>query len=149
MKVLIDFSPTYYSKVLDEYQHLLEKIAKFTLNYLNIDMPEILMDVSFVSKEKIKKINSEYRNKDYATDVISFALWDSGIKTPLLGELFICIPIVKIQAKKYNHSFKRELSFLFLHGLLHLLGYDHQNENDEKIMFNLQDEILNQLKIMR
>lgn len=149
MKVTIDFSASYYSKILDEYQSLLEKIAKFTLNHLNINMPEILMDVSFVSKEKIKKINTEYRKREYPTDVISFALWDNGIKTPLLGELFICIPIVKIQAKKYNHSFKRELCFLFLHGLLHLLGYDHMTEEDEKVMFGLQDEILNALKIMR
>ena len=60
-----------------------------------------------------------------------------------LGEIYISLEKAIEQAKEYNHSLKRELTFLFLHGLLHLLGYDHMKEEDEKIMFNLQDEILN------
>ena len=67
----------------------------------------------------------------------------------MLGDIFICCDVAKKQAKAYNHSLKREYAFLFLHGLLHLFGYDHMNEEDEKEMFRLQDEILNNLDIRR
>ena len=64
-----------------------------------------------------------------------------------MGDIYICIPRMKEQALEYEHSIKRELSFLTVHGLLHLLGYDHRNEDEEKIMFGLQEEILNEENI--
>ncbi len=70
-------------------------------------------------------------------------------KIRLLGEIYICIPRMKQQAIEYQHSEKRELSFLAVHGLLHLLGYDHMNKEEEKVMFELQELILNGADIKR
>lgn len=134
---------------LFKYKKTLISIAKLVYETLNLK-GEIFFDCSFVSKETIQIINRDYRQKDYVTDVISFALWDNKTsKTSLLGELYICYDKIVEQHKQYKHSFKREISFLFLHGLLHLLGYDHVNAKDEKVMFDLQEKILNQLGIIR
>lgn len=108
----------------------------------------IVFDVNIVDAKTIKSINKKFRKIDKVTDVISFANRDNNnITVPLIGEIFICLSQAKKQAKDYQHSVQRELIFLFTHGLLHLLGYDHQNKKDEKIMFNLSDEIINQAQI--
>lgn len=135
--------------ILLKYKKQLIRIANLVYTKLNLKN-EILFDCTFVNKKTIQSINKSYRNKDYVTDVISFALWDQKkFKTNLLGELYICFEKIKEQKKEYGHSFKREVCFLFLHGLLHLLGYDHIKKNDEKIMFKLQNDILNELGIIR
>ncbi len=104
--------------------------------------------IIFVDLEEIQKINKEYRGIDRVTDVISFALEDTPDKMDsnirVLGDIYICIPKMIEQAEDYGHSIKRELSFLTVHGLLHLLGYDHMNKEEEKIMFGLQELILNE-----
>lgn len=105
--------------------------------------------IVFVSNEKIQGLNKNYRNIDRITDVLSFAFEDNEDivynNTRFLGEIFICIPRMKEQAKEYGHSETRELAFLVVHGLLHLLGYDHtKGEKEEKEMFELQEVILNE-----
>lgn len=135
---------------------LFKNIADFTCKYLNEDN-KFELSVTFVGKQRIKSINRDYRNIDRVTDVISFAFLDNDIgniclnnNIPVaLGDIFICCDVAKKQAKQYGHSLKREYAFLFLHGLLHLFGYDHMSEEDEKVMFSLQDEILNNLDIRR
>ena len=96
-------------------------------------------------------MNREYRNVDRPTDVISFAFLDNEENKDemlkhsgpvCLGDIYISVDKAKEQAEEYGHPLKRELSFLFVHGLLHLLGYDHMNKEDEEVMFKLQDEIL-------
>lgn len=105
-------------------------------------------DVNIVDKKTIQSINKKYRKIDKVTDVISFANRDDkAIKVPLLGEIYICLDRAKEQAKEYGHSNQRELSFLFTHGLLHLLGYDHMTKKDEKEMFGLTDKILKKSNI--
>ncbi|MEX6358635.1 putative rRNA maturation factor [Staphylococcus cohnii] len=107
------------------------------------------LSVTFVDKGEIQQINKMYRDKDKVTDVISFALEEdepeiSGLDIPrVLGDIIICTEVAQSQADEYGHSFERELGFLALHGFLHLLGYDHMDEVDEKEMFGRQDEILN------
>ncbi|WP_145353163.1 rRNA maturation RNase YbeY [Staphylococcus cohnii] len=107
------------------------------------------LSVTFVDKAEIQQINKMYRDKDKVTDVISFALEEdepeiSGLDIPrVLGDIIICTEVAQSQADEYRHSFERELGFLALHGFLHLLGYDHMDEVDEKEMFGRQDEILN------
>lgn len=130
------------------YRKLLVKVANETYKKLNLQN-EIIFDCSFVDLKTIQEINMKHRNINQPTDVISFALWDKGYKSNLLGEIYICYEKIVEQKKLYRHSFKRELCFLFLHGLLHLLGYDHMNKKDEEIMFSLQEEILNSLGIRR
>lgn len=104
--------------------------------------------IVFVDEEKIQYLNKNYRNIDRVTDVISFAFEDNAKivynNIRFLGEIYICIPRMKEQAVSYGHSEERELAFLVVHGLLHLLGYDHMTKEDEEIMFSLQEVILNE-----
>lgn len=114
------------------------------------------VSLTIVDLESIHDINKTYRNIDRPTDVISFAFLDNDEYTPikgvptLLGDIYICKEIAIKQADEYSHSLRRELAFLFTHGLLHLFGYDHVNsEEEEKVMFGLQDAILNEVNITR
>lgn len=115
-------------------------------------LKKVEFNVIIVDNSYIKKINKEYRNIDKVTDVISFALEDYkdidyGYR--LLGDIYISLDKAKEQASDYNHSLKRELSFLSVHGLLHLLGYDHMTDEEEMVMFAKQDEILQDLNIIK
>ena len=128
----------------------LEKLLNFALEKENVQNAEF--SIIFVDKEMIHEINKTYRNVDRVTDVISFALEDNKtieLSVRLLGDIYICVEKIEEQAKEYGHSFQRELSFLAIHGLLHLLGYDHMIEEDEKVMFEKQDDILNSFGICR
>ncbi|SOC38579.1 rRNA maturation RNase YbeY [Salinicoccus kekensis] len=113
------------------------------------------ISVSFVDNEAIREINHQYRNKDQVTDVISFAMEDDEFnliheEAPrTLGDIIISTGRAKEQAEDYGHSYRRELLFLSLHGFLHLLGYDHMEEADEREMNRLQDEILENFGVSR
>lgn len=128
------------------YASLFQKIAKSAEKIL--DLPEDYeLSVTFVRSQTIHKINRDYRNVDRPTDVISFAIRDDeddfiSEEEKDLGDIFININYCKKQAKEYGHSYDREMGFLFTHGMLHCLGYDHMCEEDEKVMFSLQDQIL-------
>ena len=139
-------------KELNEFFDDINEYYKKTLDVLNIK-DEMDLSLIIVGKIKIRNINRDYRNIDRVTDVISFANIDSDDYDYLveegevnLGDIFINVDRVKSQAKKYGHSIKREFMFLFVHGMLHLLGYDHMEKEDEKIMFSLQDKIIGELK---
>ena len=127
-----------------EYEKLIKNVFK---NFNN----KKEFNIIFVSKEEIQKINREYRKIDKVTDVISFALCDDKdiIQTDELGDIFICVDRATEQADEYGHSVTREMAFLAVHGYLHLCGYDHMTPEDEKIMFEKQDEILNKAGITR
>ena len=108
----------------------------------------IYFTVIIVDNKTIRKINKEYRNIDKETDVISFALEDKCVEENysnkrMLGDIYISINKAKEQADNYEHSLLRELSFLAVHGFLHLLGYDHMEKEDEIKMFKKQELILN------
>ena len=117
---------------------------------------KISLSLTFCLDDYIHELNLEYRGIDRETDVISFAFEDDSSYKKLvsnqdvprdIGEIFICVDVAKRQAEEYKHSFEREMAFLFVHGLLHLLGYDHMSEEDEKVMFKLQDEIMEILSL--
>ncbi len=131
----------------------LEEVGKFVDYALKkLKLKEVIFDIIIVDNSKIKEINKEYRNIDNYTDVISFALEDyCDIKTEvrMLGDIYISIDKAKEQAVSYGHSLLRELAFLSIHGLLHLLGYDHMEEEDEKEMFELQERLLEEYGIKR
>ena len=131
-----------------ENHEYLEELVDNAIEKLKLK--NVTFSIILTDDEEIKTLNRDYRNIDKVTDVISFAFNDNGIiPGPInaLGDIFISIPQMQRQAKEYAHSEKRELSFLVIHGLLHLLGYNHLNDDEEKIMFNLQKEILNELGI--
>ncbi len=135
---------------LDEEIKKLYDLLAFTLKREKLDNVEF--NIILVDSETIHDINRTYRNVDRVTDVISFALEDNKtieLDHRLLGDIYICVERAESQAIEYGHSFLRELSFLAIHGLLHLLGYDHVKVEDEKIMFSKQEDILNEFGIRR
>lgn len=137
----------------EDYKEQFLQIIFTTAQLLNIE-DDLELSCIIVDDNKIHEINKDYRQIDKSTDVISFAMEDNdqyyvaGMPRSL-GDIFISIDHAKTQAKDYGHSLKREMCFLFTHGLLHLLGYDHMNEDDEKEMFDLQKQILTTLQIER
>lgn len=139
-----------YGKEFDWLNERYNEIAKAAFSYLDVK-ENYEVDVSLVDDETIHQINRDYRNVDRVTDVISFAFNDdkdpadqinSSEVQKMLGEILICLPQAKRQAAEIGNTLERELSFLFTHGLLHLLGYDHMTPEDEAIMFPLQEKIL-------
>ena len=135
------------TKELQELQELLVNIAK------DERLDNILFNGIIIDNSRIREINREYRNIDRETDVISFALEDDKTfnlqEIRVLGDIYISIDKAKSQALEYGHSFKRELSFLAIHGFLHLLGYDHMEKDEEEIMFKKQEEVLSRYEINR
>ena len=135
------------SQNMDEYLPLFEAIAGKSEEVLKLSGMQCI-SVTFVRSRTIHAINRDYRGIDRPTDVISFAANDerTGFESEEelndLGDLFINIDYAKRQAREYGHSFRREIAFLFTHGLLHCLGYDHQTEEEETAMIALQKTIL-------
>lgn len=128
---------------------VMKKYLKKCLKEENVK--NAVFNVILTNNDSIHEINKKYRNIDRETDVISFALEDEkeenfNSKKRVLGDIYISVDKAKEQAKEYNHSLERELSFLGVHGLLHLLGYDHMEKKDEKVMFAKQELILGERK---
>lgn len=144
--ITINFLNNYDSQY-DKYLPIYQELAEKTLDYLNKEK-EYEISVNLVDNQTIKKINSDYRNLDKVTDVISFENLDFFEYEPVieLGDIFISVDKALEQAMEYQHSIEREMSFLFVHGLLHCLGYDHLNDKEEKEMFALQEVILDGLQ---
>jgi probable rRNA maturation factor len=105
------------------------------------------MQVIFVSQEEIRELNKTFRNIDKSTDVLSFPNDDE--LDPSIGDVFISIEQARYQANDYGHSFEREIGFLAVHGYLHLLGFDHHSESEEKLMIEAQENILKKAKLER
>lgn len=154
MKIELTFSnetdPRY-----DGYETYYARLAEVILHHLQLK-DDFMLEVDLIDDETIHRLNREYRKVDRPTDVISFAFEDANDFASLkgenrpprdLGEIFISVETAARQAESYHHSFEREMAFLFTHGLLHLLGYDHMSEADEKIMFGIQDEIMKKMKL--
>ena len=114
----------------------------------------VVFNVIIVDNNYIHELNKNYRNIDRETDVITFALEDekdmvAPVGERVLGDIYISIDKAISQAEEYGHSLLRELSFLAVHGFYHLLGYDHMTEEEEKVMFSKQEEVLHECKIER
>ncbi|MEC1292456.1 rRNA maturation RNase YbeY [Bacillus mojavensis] len=156
MSLLID--------IVDETGSVSEEMLKEVENLLQFaaeregvqDQAEV--SVTIVTNEDIQQINREYRGKDTPTDVISFALEEEGEDEveivgaempPVLGDIIISADRTREQAEEYNHSFKRELGFLAVHGFLHLLGYDHMTKEEEEEMFTKQKDLLDAYGLKR
>ncbi|AMA53056.1 MULTISPECIES: rRNA maturation RNase YbeY [Bacillus] len=156
MSLLID--------IVDETGSVSEEMLKEVENLLQFaaeregvqDQAEV--SVTIVTNEDIQQINKDYRGKDAPTDVISFALEEEGEgeveivgaeMPPVLGDIIISADRTREQAEEYNHSFKRELGFLAVHGFLHLLGYDHMTKEEEEEMFTKQKDLLDAYGLKR
>ena len=130
---------------------LLDKVVCKVSELLNVN--NSFVSIVLTDNKHIHEINKIYRNIDRETDVISFAFMDNdeNIKSDItdLGEIYISLEKAHSQAEDYNHSFEREICFLLVHGLLHLLGYNHEKLDDEKKMFSLQKELLEEYGIKK
>lgn len=144
-------------EIFNETNKEIEEINKLQ-NYMEFVVKKLgiekgIFNIIFVSNKKIHEINKEYRKVDRVTDVISFALEDNMDIVyddfRLLGDIYIAIDVAYEQALEYNHSREREVCFLTTHGVLHLLGYDHLTEEEEKVMFSKQEELLKEYGINR
>ena len=144
-------------EIINEKKEKIEELD-YLNNYISYvvkkeKLENCVFNIIFVSNEKIHEINFNYRGVDKVTDVISFALEDANdVKEPgmrILGDIYIAINVAYNQAEIYGHSNIREICFLATHGILHLLGYDHMEEEEEKIMFTKQKELLESYEIIR
>ncbi|GAA0457577.1 rRNA maturation RNase YbeY [Alkalibacillus silvisoli] len=145
------------NEIKNDQLKLINEVLEFTAQQESVE-EEAEVSVTFVKDEDIRQINRDYRDKDYATDVISFALEEQGEgelevvgdDLPIhLGDIIISIDRAKEQAHEYGHSLDREFAFLAVHGFLHLLGFDHDSEEDEKKMFEKQETILQKFGLKR
>ncbi|WP_461244331.1 rRNA maturation RNase YbeY [Secundilactobacillus muriivasis] len=149
--------------VPEEHVKLVQKVLDYAGEYIKLK-ENTEMSVTFVNNDRIQEINKEYRGVDRATDVISFAIEDSAADDDFpivmddelaaeipenIGDIFVSVDKVGEQAEYLEHSYERELGFLVVHGFLHLNGYDHMEPEDEKVMFKLQRDILDDYGLTR
>ncbi|EES51369.1 rRNA maturation RNase YbeY [Clostridium botulinum] len=155
-------------EVSDEFTNHLEKVIEFALKEEDVNIPSEI-SLLFVDNEEIREINNETRNIDRATDVLSFPMLDYPDKKVfkevytendfseadfdgddlVLGDIVLSLERALEQSKEYNHSYEREASYLVVHSVLHLLGYDHMEEEDKVKMRKREEEILTALDIRR
>ncbi|NMB97414.1 MAG: rRNA maturation RNase YbeY [Clostridiaceae bacterium] len=145
-----------------ETENIIKMVIELSLKKENFNIPSEI-SVTLLDNEGIRKVNKEYRNIDSPTDVLSFPFvemhegtiisnvgdYDHDEGCILLGDILISLEMAKNQADLYKHSFERELAFLVTHGLYHLLGYDHQDEESEKLMIGKQKEALKEMGLDR
>ncbi|MDF2536235.1 MAG: rRNA maturation RNase YbeY [Bacillales bacterium] len=146
------------ASVLKESQiELIEKLVHFIGEQENL-VEGTEVSISFVTNHEIQQLNKEYRDKDMPTDVLSFAMEEMGEDEieifadgmpTMLGDIIISVDKIQEQADDLGHSFDRELGFLVTHGLLHLLGYDHMEPEEEKSMFEKQQILLDTFGLKR
>ncbi|HKL75862.1 MAG TPA: rRNA maturation RNase YbeY [Halanaerobiales bacterium] len=129
-------------KINKELENLLKKIAQKAAKYEKKDEGNI--SLALVNNEKIKELNKRFRNKDEATDVLSFPMDDK-----IWGDIIISTEKIIEQAKEYGHSKQRELAYLYTHGILHLLGYDHKTSSEKERMREKEEKILEEVGLER
>ena len=144
----------------EEYNKIINTVVKKCFEEEGLDNIKIYINIILTNPDEIKRINKEYRNIDKETDVLSFPMFQKeeieglikkkeNIVTDILGDVVISIPRVYEQAEEYNHSFERELSYMVVHGFYHLMGYDHMEEEEKKIMRQKEENVLQKLNITR
>jgi len=144
----------------EEYEQIIKQVVKKCFEEEKIEDLKLYLSIILTNPENIQKINSQYRNIDKETDVLSFPMFEKeeietikekkvNICEEPLGDIIISIDKVKRQAIEYEHSFERELAYMIVHGFYHLMGYDHIIEEDKKIMRKKEENILNKLSILR
>lgn len=148
-------------ELTDEILKAVEDVCSYTLEYEGFNQPAEI-SITFTDNENIQSLNRQHRGIDRATDVLSFPIlefdedgniinedFDFDEDDVVLGDIVISLEKAQEQAESYGHSLKREVAFLTAHSMLHLLGYDHMEEDEEKVMFKKQEKILSHLGIER
>jgi len=149
-------------EITEELESLIKKVVVSSLELENIKL-DTEVSILLVDNERIKELNREYRQKDCPTDVLSFPMvdmlegemqsdvgdYDLDEELLLLGDIVLSLEMAKKQAEDFGHSFEREVAFLVAHGMFHLLGYDHESEDQEKKMFAKQETVLEGIGLRR
>ncbi len=152
--------------ITKKFEKLIYALIKTANKYSKFNQKKVQVDVSFVDSQRIRLLNKEQRNVDKVTDVLSFPTLnlkpltkikikdykddiDPQTKHLMLGDIIICNEVAKKNAETYGHSYEREICYLVVHGFLHLIGYDHENEEDKKIMRALEESVLRKYKLTR
>lgn len=144
----------------EEYEKIIKRVLEQCFKEEKLLNSKLYITITLTNPKNIKEINKQYRNIERATDVLSFPMFEKDeleqkiqnedFEYPdVLGDIIISIEKVEEQAKEYEHSFERELSYMIVHGFYHLMGYDHIEEEDKKKMRPKEEKILNDLKIKR
>lgn len=140
----------------EEYINILKKVLEKCFSQEKLNNKNLYINVVLTNPDNIRKMNNQYRNIDKETDVLSFPMFEKkelekleNANQDILGDIVISIDRVKQQAEEYGHSFERELSYMAVHGFYHLMGYDHIEENDRNIMRQKEENILQQLNILK
>lgn len=147
-------------KESDIYEETIKKVVQACFEEENMLDSKLYISITLTDPKNIKEINSKYRNIDKETDVLSFPMFekeelDSKLKNKefihedILGDIIISIQRVEEQAKEYEHSFEREFAYMLVHGFYHLMGYDHIQDEDKKIMRTKEEKVLEKLSIKR
>jgi probable rRNA maturation factor len=150
MKIYFEEGQVVSQEILDTMM----KAAEICIDAENIDVDRSEISVTFVDMEEIHQLNRDYREVDSPTDVLSFPQFDDLNDLPedgeiALGDVVICKEKAEEQAEEFGHSFEREIIYLFVHSVLHLLGYDHMDEDEKKIMRRREEEVMTELGITR
>ena len=157
-----NFLELYYKNIEEklEYKNLISNVVNMCFKVENIEKINLYISITLTTPQEIRKINKEYRNIDKETDVLSFPMFEKNELDEMvqeqkneipetIGDIIISIERVREQAKEYGHSFERELAYMVVHGFYHLMGYDHMQEEDKKIMREKEEKVLNLLEINR
>lgn len=151
--------------VFEDYQNVIETVVKACIEEENYPS-NIEVSISIVDNKEIQRLNLEFRNIDRATDVLSFPMINFNnnlnldsvdikdcinidTKEIVLGDIIISVEQARKQALEFNHSLKREIAFLTAHSMFHLMGYDHEDIDEEKVMIEKQEKVLSKIGITR
>ena len=157
-----NFLELYYKNIEEklEYKNLISNVVNMCFKVEKLEKINLYISITLTTPQEIRKINKEYRNIDKETDVLSFPMFEKNeldemvqkqknVIPETIGDIIISIERVQEQANEYGHSFERELAYMVVHGFYHLMGYDHMQEEDKKIMREKEEKVLNLLEINR
>lgn len=150
MNIYIDEGQKLDYKMLEKMQ----EAGDFLMGEEGIDTDRAEISLTLVEPEEIKSLNAEYRNVDSVTDVLSFPQFEDKEQMPsegelCLGDVVICVERAQQQAEEYGHSFEREMVYLLVHSLLHLLGYDHMDDDEKAIMREKEEHVMEHVDLRR
>lgn len=141
----------------EEYEQTIQKVLIECFEVEGLQDSNLYISITLTNPENIKKLNKQYRNIDKETDVLSFPMFEKNElefakkvdHEEALGDIIISVRKVKEQATEYGHSFERELAYMIVHGFYHLMGEDHMEEEEKKIMREKEEKVLSKLEILR
>lgn len=160
MGISIDYYTNYeikemiekYNKFIDEYKDIIDKLVAKAFKIEGFNLPNVYIGIGVVTEAEIKQINNEYRKVDAPTDVLSFPIFSKSELDKMkadkydtetsIGDIVLCMDVIERHAIEYGTGFNREMLYMIVHGICHLLGYDHEIEDDKKQMRKLEEQIL-------